>query len=195
MSPQPITIPHLTLVLGGTRSGKSAYAESQATSCGPNVLYIATAEVWPGNGSMEERIRRHRARRPASWATFECPRGIGRALAEQPGMLEGRDAALLDCMTLLLTNLMATLDEPGNVASLERAAMHELDALLDTVAASEIPWYIVSAEAGLGLIAPDPGTRAFCDVLGLANQRLAASAGRVVLTVAGLPLALKGMVE
>lgn len=194
MTPLP-SAPNLTLVLGGTRSGKSACAESLAAARGPNVLYIATAEVWPGNGSMEERIRRHRARRPASWETLECPRGIGHALAAQPRLLAGRDAVLLDCMTLLLTNLMATQPDPGDVTTLERAATSELGALLNAIAGSTIPWYIVSAEAGLGIVAPDAATRAFCDALGLANQQLAAAAGRVVLTVAGLPVALKGVIE
>lgn len=187
--------PLLTLVLGGTRSGKSAYAESLAKACGPSVLYIATAEVWPGNGSMQERIRRHRARRPCSWTTLECPLRIGETLLLQPDYLAGRDAVLLDCMTLLLTNLMGELESPEDVVSLEKAAERELDSLLRVAAASRIPWFIVSAESGLGLVAPDPATRAFCDALGLANQCLAASAARVVLTVAGLPLALKGMVE
>lgn len=187
-----ISAPNLTLVLGGTRSGKSLYAETLVSSHGPNVLYIATAEIWPGEGSMEERVRLHRARRPVSWETLECPRGIAEALARTPELLAGRDAAMLDCLTLLTTNLMT---EGITYAEAERAMDRELDALLATIAASSIPWMVVSAETGLGLTAPDPATRLFCDLLGLANQKMAAAAGTVVLTVAGLPVALKGMVS
>lgn len=187
-----ISAPNLTLVLGGTRSGKSLYAEKIASSHGPNVLYIATAEIWPGEGSMEDRVRLHRARRPATWETLECPRGIAEALARTPELLASRDAAMLDCMTLLMTNLMT---ESMKNAEAERAMEHELDALLAAIAASSVPWVVVSAETGLGLVSPDPATRLFCDVLGLANQKMAAAAGAVVLTVAGLPVALKGVVS
>ncbi len=189
-----LSVPNLTLVLGGTRSGKSQFAETLASSYGPNVLYVATAEIWPGDGSMAERIRRHRERRPATWRTLECPRRVAETLTGAPELLVGRDAAMLDCLTLWLANLAEDVNK-ADVGSLEQAMERELDALLNAVAASAMPWIVVSSETGLGLVAPDPSTRVFCDALGLANQKLAAAAGTVVLTVAGLPVTLKGVVR
>ena len=75
--------PDLTLYLGGTRSGKSARAEAEALQSGGPVLYVATAEARPDDDAMTERIRRHRARRPASWRTLECPLGLADRIAAE----------------------------------------------------------------------------------------------------------------
>lgn len=77
----------MTLVLGGIRSGKSQYAEQIAAGFGKKILYVATAEVWPGAGSMEYRVRKHQERRPKSWLTLECPRHVASAVGES-GLLD-----------------------------------------------------------------------------------------------------------
>ena len=85
----------MTLVLGGIRSGKSQYAEQIAAGFGKKILYVATAEVWPGAGSMEYRVRKHQERRPKSWLTLECPRHVASAVGES-GLLDQVDGVILE---------------------------------------------------------------------------------------------------
>ena len=102
----------MTLVLGGIRSGKSQYAEQIAAGFGKKILYVATAEVWPGAGSMEYRVRKHQERRPKSWLTLECPRHVASAVGES-GLLDQVDGVILECVTLLASNtLYAQKDLP-----------------------------------------------------------------------------------
>ena len=95
----------MTLVLGGIRSGKSQYAEQIAAGFGKKILYVATAEVWPGAGSMEYRVRKHQKRRPKSWLTLECPRHVASAVGES-GLLDQVDGVILECVTLLASNTL-----------------------------------------------------------------------------------------
>ena len=179
----------LTLVLGGTRSGKSELAEGIAARCGSRIVYVATAEVLSGAGSMQERVRRHRERRPADWATLEFPSHVA-ASVRQSGALAGADAVMLDCVTLLASNTLYAGD-PEDGAAFETRLREEIDGLTELAASSGLPWIVVSSEAGLGIVSGSRETRLFCDGLGLANQWLAKKAEAVFLSVAGLPLRLK----
>lgn len=178
----------LTLILGGARSGKSSYAERLAAELGPSILYIATAEA--GDGEMAERIEKHRQDRQADWRTLETPTGVGAALAR----LDFRpDGLLLDCLTLLVTNLLlAHQDE--SPAKIEAVVQAELEAILSAHQKLEVPLIVVSNEVGLGVVPPYPLGRLYRDVLGRANQQLAAAADRVLFLVAGLPMVIKGAV-
>lgn len=177
----------LILILGGARSGKSSYAEKLAAELGgPDVLYIATAQAF--DDEMRARIAAHRAARPAGWRTLEAPSLAAAPLAEAVG-----DAAvvLVDCITLLTSNAILALgDEPAPAAA-EGAVNREVDALLAAHGAGAATWIVVSNEVGLGLVPPYPLGRIYRDVLGRANQRLAAAADRALFMVAGLPLAVK----
>lgn len=165
----------LTLVLGGARSGKSRYAESLIAVLPPPWAYVATAEA--GDHEMAVRIRAHRARRGPSWRTIEAPRDLTVAFAACERM-----PVLVDCLTLWLSNLMlADADVNAEVGRLEEA-----------LAASVAPVVLVANEVGSGIVPDHALGRKFRDLQGLLNQRIAARADRVVLTVAGLPLALKG---
>jgi adenosylcobinamide kinase/adenosylcobinamide-phosphate guanylyltransferase len=173
------SVAKLSLVLGGARSGKSRYAESLVSALPPvwqaRRTYVATAE--PGDAEMTERIAVHRARRGASWRTIEAPRDLA-------GSLQAACDApvLVDCLTLWLSNLMlggADID----------AEMERLDHAL---AAAAAPVVMVANEVGYGIVPEHPLGRRFRDMQGVLNQRIAARADRVVLVVAGLPLALKG---
>jgi adenosylcobinamide kinase / adenosylcobinamide-phosphate guanylyltransferase len=165
----------LTLVLGGARSGKSRYAESVISSLPPPWCYIATAEA--GDGEMAERIAAHRSRRDTDWQTIEAPRDIAGALVSCGGK-----PALVDCLTLWLSNLMlANCDIDAEIAHLDKA-------LQKTTA----PIAMVANEVGSGVVPDHPLGRRFRDLQGVLNQHVAARADRVVLMVAGLPLALKG---
>lgn len=177
--------PHLTLILGGARSGKSSYAERLAAAAGQQVLYIATAEI--GDEEMAQRIAAHRLARPAAWQTLEAPRSVGAALAE---VKEPPDVLLLDCLTLLTSNILLALEtEPQTV--IEAAVQAELEALLSAQVRLNVPLVVVSNEVGLGLVPPYPLGRIYRDVLGRANQYLAAKANRVIFMVAGLPMTIK----
>jgi adenosylcobinamide kinase / adenosylcobinamide-phosphate guanylyltransferase len=165
----------LTLVLGGARSGKSSYAEGLIAALPPPWAYVATAEA--GDHEMAARIRAHRARRGPSWRTIEAPRDLTTALAACERM-----PVLIDCLTLWLSNLLlADADFETEVEGLEKA-----------LAAAVAPAVLVSNEVGSGIVPDHALGRRFQDLQGLLNQRIAARADRVVLMVAGLPLALKG---
>jgi adenosyl cobinamide kinase/adenosyl cobinamide phosphate guanylyltransferase/sugar phosphate isomerase/epimerase len=183
---KPIT--PLTFILGGARSGKSTYAQELARQNGGSVLYVATATA--GDDEMKARIDAHRAERPAEWRTLEAPLHVGKAiqkaLAEQPA-----DVILLDCMTLLATNVILQLPETASEREASAALLTEVDALLACRASSRAHWIIVSNEVGLGLVPPYPLGRIYRDALGRANQKLAAAATQAILLAAGIPLDLK----
>jgi adenosyl cobinamide kinase/adenosyl cobinamide phosphate guanylyltransferase len=168
----------LTLVLGGARSGKSRYAESLIAALPPPWTYVATAEA--GDAEMSQRIGAHRARRGPNWHTIESPRDIVAALKAG-----GATPVLVDCLTLWLSNLMlADADIDTETARLEQA-----------LAAMTKPAVLVANEVGYGIVPEHPLARRFRDRQGVLNQRIASRADRVVLVVAGLPLAIKGTLE
>ncbi len=183
-------LPRLTLILGGARSGKSTYALQLARAHGGRVLFVATATA--GDAEMAARIARHQAERPPSWGTRELPQGVGQALLADPPQA---DVLLLDDLTLLVSNVLLTaLDDPtATDAQRQAEAMvgAEIDALRRAQQTLPLAWIVVSNEVGLGLVPPTPVGRLYRDVLGRANQQLAAAADTVVLMVAGLPLFLK----
>jgi adenosylcobinamide kinase/adenosylcobinamide-phosphate guanylyltransferase len=175
----------LVLILGGARSGKSAYAEKLAAELGQRILYIATAEA--GDEEMVQRIAAHRLARPATWQTLEVPRHLGAALAEVKDTL---DALLLDCLTLLVSNILLVM-EGKSATDIEAAVQAELESIITSQARLGAPLIVVSNEVGLGLAPPYPLGRVYRDVLGRANQYLAARANRVIFMVAGLPMVVK----
>jgi adenosylcobinamide kinase/adenosylcobinamide-phosphate guanylyltransferase len=180
------------LVLGGARSGKSSLAESLCARLageGP-VLFVATAQA--GDDEMRQRIAEHQRRRPAQWRTLEEPLRLAAAL---PGALRDARVVLLDCATLWAANLLLDGGTPDEEIppQVEEAALAEVEAFLDVVRASSATFVVVSNEVGLGLVPPYPLGRAYRDLLGRANQRLAAAADKVYFLVAGLPVELKAL--
>ena len=169
----------LELILGGARSGKSRLAEKLASESGLAVSYIATSQAL--DGEMSARIEQHRQRRPAHWALLEEPLELARVLREQAA---AEQCLLVDCLTLWLTNLLM-LDDA------ERLAV-EREALLDCLALLPGEIIFVSNETGMGVVPLGELTRRYVDEAGWLHQALAERCQRVVLTVAGLPLTLKG---
>jgi len=183
------------LLLGGVRSGKSRAAERAAAHHGAHVLYVATGEAH--DDEMAARIAAHRAHRPATWRTLEVPFGVGSAVQDALER-EGADAVVLDCVTMLVSNLLIDGIDDENPDGIDADAAQarvdrELDDLLDAIRASELPWILVSNEVGSGVVPAFPLGRVFRDLLGRANQRLAANAERVYLMVAGLPVNLTAL--
>ena len=177
--------PKLTLILGGARSGKSTYAEALAQQlAGDEVLYIATAQAL--DVEMQDRIAKHRAQRPAAWPTLETPLHPARALlAQRPS----QKLLLLDCMTLLVSNILLAHDNAGEA---EVAVRQEIDNLLTALTTLDAHLIVVSNEVGLGLVPDNALGRAYRDLLGRANQLLAQAADEVIFMVAGLALPIKG---
>jgi len=176
-----------TLILGGARSGKSAYAERQAQESGKRVCYVATAA--PGDEEMAARIAAHRTARPAEWRTLEAPAHTGQVIQQQ---YRGEAVILLDCITLLASNRLMELPEPVDINAYMATLDDEAAAL--KAAIQHLPvdnWWIVSNEVGLGLVPEYPLGRVYRDGLGRLNQRLAQICDRVILMVAGLPLQVK----
>ncbi len=177
------------LILGGARSGKSALAERLAAASGLAVTVIATAEA--GDAEMAERIRRHRADRPAAWRTVETPLALAAALRREAA---AGHCVIVDCLTLWLTNLLAGAERLPPAASADALPRFrdERDALL--AALPELPGRVllVANEVGLGLVPENALGRLFRDEAGRLNQAVAARCDRVTLVAAGLPLVLKG---
>ncbi|EJM61248.1 adenosyl cobinamide kinase/adenosyl cobinamide phosphate guanylyltransferase [Pseudomonas sp. GM50] len=173
----------LQLILGGARSGKSRLAEKLATDSQLQVTYIATyiATSQSQDGEMNERVAHHRARRPAEWALIEEPLELARVLRESAS---ADRCLLVDCLTLWLTNLLM-LDDAERLSA-------EREALLDCLASLPGEIIFVSNETGMGVVPLGELTRRYVDEAGWLHQALAERCQRVVLTVAGLPLTLKG---
>lgn len=182
------------LILGGARSGKSTYAEKKAKSLGDNILYLATAVVT--DVDMADRIDKHKKSRPATWQTVEQFKNFEN-LAFCDAFYDA-DVLILDCLTVMMTNLMFDVpinyDEakPSEIETLERSIKEEIDKLLDLVLKSGKKLLIVSNEVGLGLVPAYKLGNYFRDISGRMNQHVAQIADDVTFVAAGLPLKLKG---
>ena len=166
---------HTILVLGGTRSGKSHYAEGLVK--GQHPIYIATAEAC--DDEMQERIKQHRRRRGPQWHTLEAPLELAAVLSTLP--LSNQNDVLIDCVTVWLSNLLHYDRDPAAAQS----------ALLKVLAQHHRTVVLVAHEVGLGVVPETSLGRQFCDHAGLLNQAIAAQADRVILVAAGLPMVLK----
>jgi adenosylcobinamide kinase/adenosylcobinamide-phosphate guanylyltransferase len=178
MAPEPETLPPLTLVLGGARSGKSAYAERLIEQSGLTPIYLATAEA--GDPEMAARIRRHKERRGRRWRTVEEPLSLLPALQRHGGP---GNAMLVDCLTMWLANLMGA----------SRDVEAETDTLIAGLDSLPGPVVFVSNEVGLSIVPANAMARDFRDRAGRLNQAVARAADRAVMLIAGLPLELKPM--
>jgi adenosylcobinamide kinase/adenosylcobinamide-phosphate guanylyltransferase len=180
----------LILITGGVRAGKSAFAEQLARQLGgeTDVCYLATAEA--GDEEMRARIAAHRAARPAGWRTVEAPRDAAAHLSALGSPPPVR-AVLVDCLTLLASNVLLAHPESAGEAEVWPALRAEVDGLV-RFAASAVPTIVVTNEVGLGVVPAHRLGRLYRDLLGRANQRLAAAAEIVYLVVSGIPLKIKG---
>jgi len=187
---------HLTLVMGGVRSGKSAFAEGLARSLNLPTAYLATGMAI--DDEMEQRIQLHRRGRPSHWVTVEEPLDLAGGLKAacealvipNAGAKGGKGAIIIDCIDVWVANMLIEHEDESK-ERLESLTLDAVDDLLDTARGSAAAIIMVSAEVGLSLVAQEALGRRFQDLLGLVNQRIAAAAGRVYLVVAGIPLEIK----
>ena len=176
----------LVLVLGGTRSGKSRFALRRvAELAGPDARVWFLATAWPGDPELDDRIARHRRDRPATWPTID----VGPDLATAIAAADSADPILLDGLTLWLSGI---LGDDTTSDAIDPLLDGPVEAALDAMRAHRGPLLVVSDEVGGGIVPMHPGARAFRDLAGIVHQRIAAIADEVVLTVAGLPIHLKG---
>jgi adenosylcobinamide kinase / adenosylcobinamide-phosphate guanylyltransferase len=170
----------ITLVIGGARSGKSRWAEEQASRYS-RVTYLATAEA--RDSEMRKKIARHRRERPAKWRTVEVPKDLPETIRVESG---GADVLLIDCFTLYVANVMRT----GKNSNAQNCS--QVLELRDAIRFSGTSIIAVSNEVGSGVVPAFRSGRVYRDMLGHLNQQVAAIADTVILMVAGLPFPLKG---
>ena len=176
-----------TLILGGAKSGKSLFAENLAIQSQKKLVYIATAQAH--DSEMAQRISSHQQRRTeqaVEWLTIEEPIALVKALQQLESHQQGRSnqLVLIDCLTLWLSNLLCSLNK--------KQQQTEINNLIDFLSDCQMDLVFVSNETGLGIIPMNQLSRQFIDLAGNLHQHMAKICDHVILTVAGLPLVLKG---
>lgn len=186
----------IVLVLGGSRSGKSEFAEKlMYRSRGKRKGYIATSQVL--DEEMKYRVILHQRRRPEEWQTFELLHGIG---AEMKPVFKQVDTILFDCITMYVNNLLmdhmrgVTVETLGisDLTTLQNALINDLDTLFEGLDKNDDKEIIfVSDELGMGIVPANAMSRVYRDLVGLANQYIAKKAEKVYLSIAGITIELK----
>ena len=166
------------LITGGARSGKSRYAEQCALEMSAKPLYVATAEA--KDEEMAQRIAEHKKRRADQWRIIEEPLALAEALQAQRGKI---DCALVDCLTLWISNLLIRNDY--------EYASQKVEALIETLPQLNFHLLFVTNEVGWGIVPDNPLARKFRDLAGWTNQQMAQAADEVILMVAGMPMIVK----
>jgi len=175
-----------TLIIGGTRSGKSSYASKLADEAGKGVIFIATGKAV--DDEMRDRIEAHKVKRPNNWRTLEAdgdiPSIIDKLENGKEGMFSQKETILIDCISFYVADLMKTHEikeeeilEHFNI--IRKRLMGKRDVVM------------VSSEVGFGVVPPYPLGRKYRDILGMVNQMLAESANCVMMMVAGIPMMVK----
>jgi adenosylcobinamide kinase / adenosylcobinamide-phosphate guanylyltransferase len=182
----------ITLITGGARSGKSSYAEKVAAGLSEKVLYVATAVAF--DLEMEDRIATHKKSRPEAWDTYEGYKDLDKVIADA----NCYDVILLDCVTVMLTNLLweypgMDFETPSQVvlAEAEEYVRGEFHKLLRSAEGYQGSLIMVTNELGSGLVPEAPIARSFRDIAGRVNQQIAAHCNEVYLTVCGIPIQIK----
>jgi len=173
------------LITGGARSGKSEFAENYAKSLGENVLYIATSI--PFDDEMKDRVDKHKKRRPSTWKTLEKYKSFTPIDVQY-------DAVLLDCATIMSTNIMFDYRQnwedslQEDIDKIEEIILNEFKNLLNSFE----NLIIVTNEVGLGIVPDNKTSRIFRDIAGIVNKYIASVSDEVYLTVCGIPTKIKG---
>lgn len=179
----------LILVCGGSRSGKSEFAEELAAGLGGQVIYVATSQVC--DEEMAQRVAAHRSRRPAEWETIEEPVAVAKHLEERG---QKDTVFLIDCLTLFITNLFL---EEGlqavSVSERQEAILAEVEKLAKTAREIQGTVIVVTNEIGMGVVPESSLGREFRDLAGKANQIMARYAQEVYFTLLGIPIELKAL--
>lgn len=163
-------------ILGGARSGKSAFAIAEASALPGRKAYVATAQAF--DDEMKVRIERHRRERPETWDTFEVPLDLSGLLMK---IRDSHDVILIDCLTLWLSNLVLA----------GKDILQETESFVSSMTTVGGSLFAVSNEVGFGIVPENEMARKFRDLAGTLNQRVAAVADQVYLIAAGIPIKIK----
>ncbi len=182
---------NLTFITGAARSGKSLLAEELAEKSQRPVYYLATMQVLEEDKEQLRRLEQHKNRRPEPWKTIDAAFGAHRIIH---GLREKDVFVIFDCLSLYITNIL--IETAGSISldpyEREPEIMKAVDELLASIKLrSDIDLVVVSNEVGWGVVPETKLGRAFRDLLGIANQRVAAEADKAYLTCAGLRISLK----
>lgn len=183
----------LILVTGGARSGKSQYAESLCRSQNNKTAYIATSI--PFDEEFRARVRKHQEMRPSEWETFEIYEDIDK---EIPAIATSHQTVILDCVTLMVNNLMfKTQMDYENISTEEASQLEEeikeqFVRLIEAVQKTDLYFVIVTNEIGLCPVAANKLTRIYTDIIGRMNQLIAKHSDEVYFVVSGIPMKIKG---
>jgi adenosylcobinamide kinase/adenosylcobinamide-phosphate guanylyltransferase len=180
----------ITLITGGARSGKTALAEHLAASRGSTVTYVATYREVGNDAEMAVRIATHRARRPASWGFVAAADTLAPVIA---GIGEG--SVIVDCLTLYATNALLDAGEAADVDNVAAHLAGDLTAAVATARQKGLDLIMVTNEVGWGIVPQTALGRRFRDLSGRVNAACAVLCDNVVLTVAGIPLLVKGRIS
>ena len=171
----------IIFVIGGCRSGKSTYALQTAEKV-PAERKIFIATCVPQDNEMKQRVARHQKERSQNWVTVEEPLHLPEAILENSPKA---DVMLVDCLTLWVSNLLMETDD-------EEKLEEAISQLIDTLEKATCPIVLVSNEVGTGIVPENRLARQYRDIIGLANQAVAKTAGKVIWMVAGIPVTVKG---
>jgi adenosylcobinamide kinase / adenosylcobinamide-phosphate guanylyltransferase len=183
----------IILITGGARSGKSNYAEKLAMETKGRVLYIATSI--PFDDEMKDRVKKHKERRPSTWDTFEGYKNLKQVFNNADMQF---DTILLDCITIMVTNLM--FDKAGDkfdelneeeINTMEKEILQEVDDFINAAEISLKTVIIVTNEIGCGIVPEYKMARVFRDIAGRVNQYIASRVNEVNLVVCGIPIKIK----
>lgn len=172
----------IIFISGGARSGKSSYAQDLAAEITGKVLFVATAEAL--DDEMKDRIANHRRQRPAGWQTLECPSGIAAKLED----IHGRELVLIDCITLLVSNITG---KSRSFKTADKKVMAEVKSITGAMDRASNHFIIVTNEVGLGIVPENAMAREYRDLLGKVNQELSRHATEVYFMISGIPLRIK----
>lgn len=180
---------NLTLITGGVRCGKSALAESIAHGKALPVYYLATMPRIESDTEQCARIEKHRRRRPSEWKTIECSNGLSKAIVSLPA---GPAVALIDCLSLEVTNIMLANGGEDDPYKTETLVSHTVSDVLSAIESRpDVSFLVVTNETGWGVVPESALGRAFRDFLGSANQEFAKRSDEVFLVCSGIKLQLK----
>jgi adenosylcobinamide kinase/adenosylcobinamide-phosphate guanylyltransferase len=181
------------MVTGGARSGKSSHAESLCRAQNNSTAYIATSI--PFDDDMKDRVKKHRAMRPSSWTTYEVYQDIYK---EIPKIAKSHQTVILDCVTLLVNNIMFKEDidfetcEYLEIDRVEQSIKEQVDLLIKAVRKTDLYFVMVTNEIGMSVIGATRLTRVYTDIIGRINQQIAKASDEVYLVVSGIPIKIRG---
>lgn len=185
----------ITLIIGGTRSGKSSFAERYCLKRSKNPAYIATAEIY--DSEMKNRVEKHQERRNKDWVNFEEPYNVAKLLEE---IIPLHEVILLDCLTIYITNLMLKdfdfegKDQEDFMEKREKEIEKEILDILNLIPENK-ELVIVSNEVGMGIVPENFISRVFRDISGRMNQLIGSECDQLIISIAGIPIKIKPELE